>query len=85
MPVRLDNFNGEVKGLSNLLGYLSVKSNEPEKVVENFLRKIGKPGPQKPVDALVSSASRYVPNLKKPFSDREKNQFLREQYFGQFL
>jgi hypothetical protein len=41
LPVRLDGFKGEVPGFSNLIGYLTVRSSEPQKVVEQFLQKVG--------------------------------------------
>ena len=40
LPVRLDGFSSEVPGLSNTIGYITVSSNEPEKVVVYFLKKI---------------------------------------------
>ena len=40
LPVRLDDFSGEVPGLSNIIGYISASSKEPEKVVNHFLQKI---------------------------------------------
>src|SRR4030042_3874029 len=42
LPVRLDEFDGEIPGISKLIGYLSASSNNPENVVSTFLRKIGK-------------------------------------------
>jgi hypothetical protein len=32
LPVRLDGFNADVPGFSNLIGHLSVRSNESQKV-----------------------------------------------------
>ena len=42
LPVRLDGFEGEVPGLSGMVGYLSINSNYPQQVVDAFLRKIGR-------------------------------------------
>lgn len=39
LPVRLDGFNSPVPGLSKGIGYLSVRSDKPEDVIESFLRK----------------------------------------------
>jgi hypothetical protein len=42
LPVTLDGYEGEIPGLSKLIGYLPASSSNPEKVVNAFLRKIGK-------------------------------------------
>ena len=48
LPVRLDGFRAEVPGLSNLIGYLSVRNDEPKKVTASFLHKIGKSSSRQP-------------------------------------
>lgn len=80
LPVRLDGFSAEVPGLSNLIGYLSVRSNEPQKVVENFLHKIGKSSSRQPARLQPSAPRSYIPNLKKSYTDREKNTFLKASF-----
>jgi hypothetical protein len=80
LPVRLDGFSAEVPGLSNLIGYLSVRSNEPHKVAESFLHKIGKSSSMQPTRLQPSTPRSYIPNLKKSYTDREKNAFLRASF-----
>lgn len=41
LPVRLNNFNDQIPGLSEKIGYINVDYNEPDKVVKLFLEKIG--------------------------------------------
>lgn len=40
LPVRIDGFNDQIPGLSNNIGYISVDSNDPEKIIQLFLDKI---------------------------------------------
>ena len=81
LPVRLDDFSGDVPGLPNTIGYLSVKSDEPGKIVDSFLRKIGKSRQGKTQNLNESILSEpHIPKLKKSFSDQEKKKFLRESF-----
>lgn len=81
LPVRLDGFSGNVPGLPNTIGYLSVKNHESKKVVDSFLRKIGKDRQDKMQDLNKPIPSEpYIPKLKRPFSDQEKKGFLRESF-----
>ena len=80
LPVRLDSFKAEVPGLSNLIGYLSVRSNEPQKVVNHFLQKIGKQVEGQVVNQKPSPVKSNIPKLKKSYSDREKNTFLKQSF-----
>ena len=81
LPVRLDDFSGDVPGLPNTIVYLSVKSHEPERVVDSFLRKIGKNRQDKVrnLNKPIPSET-YIPKLKRSFSDQEKKRFLRESF-----
>ena len=81
LPVRLDGFSGNVPGLPNTIVYLSVKSHEPKKIVDSFLRKIGKDR-QDEVQNLNKPipSEPYIPKLKRSFSDQEKKRFLRESF-----
>ena len=81
LPVRLDDFSGDVPGLPNTIGYLSVKSHESKKVVDSFLRKIGKNRQDKMQNLNKPIPSEpYIPKLKRSFSDQEKKRFLRESF-----
>ncbi|MBE9569659.1 MAG: TIR domain-containing protein [Proteobacteria bacterium] len=44
LPVRLDGFNGDVPGLSGAISYLAVSSSDHQKIVDAFLRKVGRYG-----------------------------------------
>jgi hypothetical protein len=44
LPVRLDGFEGDVPGLSGTISYLAVRSSDHRKIVDAFLRKIGRNG-----------------------------------------
>jgi hypothetical protein len=80
LPVRLDGFNKDVPGLSNIIGYLSVRSSAPDKVVNSFLKKMGKfPVAEKNISENKSK-KHYIPKIKKTFSDKDKNTFLKEAY-----
>ena len=81
LPVCLDGFSGDVPGLPSTIGYLSVKSNAPEKVVDFFLQKIRKKEQGKARNLNEPRLSEpYIPKLKKSFSDLEKNKFLKESF-----
>ena len=93
LPVRLDGFASDVPGLSGSITYLSVSSNQPELVVSTFLDKIGRKAVQfesTPTPA-VKEPKTHVPRLKRSFTDKEKNAFLKDSFgeiidlFGQFL
>lgn len=81
LPIRLDGFAGNVPGLPSTIGYLSFSSNQSDQVVEAFLRKIGKTDTreieQKSNRRLSAS---YIPKIKKTFTDKEKNHFLKAAY-----
>jgi len=81
LPVRLDGFDGEVPGLSGTIGYLSVKSSEPQKLIDAFLRKIGREG-KKPaiIEDPIERPKSYIPRIKKRHTDREKHQFLKSAF-----
>ena len=81
LPVRLDGFDGEVPGLSDTIGYLSMKSNDPQKLVDAFLRKIGREGKKhaKTEDPIEKPKS-YIPRIKKNYTDKEKHQFLKSSF-----
>ena len=81
LPVRLDGYSGDVPGLAGTIGFLAVKSNEPEKVVSVFLEKIGKERPSGSRSASgMEPAKAFIPKLKKEFTDKEKNAFLKESF-----
>jgi len=82
LPVRLDGFDGEVPGLSDTIGYLSLKSSEPQKLVDAFLRKIGRED-KKPVgtEDPIEKPKSYIPRIKRSYTDREKHQFLKSSFY----
>jgi len=81
LPVRLDGFNGEVPGLSGAISYLAVRSGDHKKIVDAFLRKIGRKGTPKPKpESRKEPAKAYIPKVKKSFTDKEKNQFLKSSF-----
>ena len=80
LPVRLDGFSGDVPGLPNTIGYLSVESHESEKVVDSFLKKIGRNRNKLQNLSTQSSAKAHIPRLKRSFSDLEKKKFLKESF-----
>lgn len=81
LPVRLNGFTGEVPGLSKNIAFLPVSSTNPERVVSAFLKKIGK---SKEDDLGISEAPEplqsYIPRIKRKFTDKGKNQFLRDSF-----
>jgi hypothetical protein len=81
LPIRLDGFPGDVPGLPSTIGYLSFRSNQPDNVVEAFLKKIGLPVSSEIQKKLGKSQTpSYIPKIKKTFTDKEKNLFLRATY-----
>jgi hypothetical protein len=80
LPVRLDGFQGEVPGLSELIGYLAVRSNEYKKVVDAFLRKIERTVTPEDAELKKGPIKTHIPRLKKKFTDKEKNQFLKSSF-----
>lgn len=81
LPVRLDGYNGEVPGMSGMIGYLGVKSSEHQAVVDAFLRKIGRqPGQQRPSTPAYAGPKPYIPKLEKSHTDKEKNDFLKSSF-----
>lgn len=81
LPIRLNGFAGDVPGLPSTIGYLSFRNSQPDAVVEAFLKKIGLP-----VSSDVQKISKksqtpsYIPKIKKTFTDKEKNLFLRAAF-----
>lgn len=80
LPVRLDEFDGEIPGISKLIGYLSASSNNPEEVVNTFLRKIGKNVQEGGKTPQIQTTKPFIPAVKRSFTDKEKNQFLRDSF-----
>ena len=81
LPVRLDGFNGEVPGLSGTISYLAVRSSDHQKIVDAFLRKIGRKGTSKAKrESRKESHKPYILKIKKSFTDKEKNQFLKSSF-----
>ena len=80
LPVRLDGFNGEVPGLSGSISYLSVRGSDHQKVVDAFLRKIGRKGTSKPKPKKPTKPAAYIPKIKRAFTDKDKNQFLKSSF-----
>jgi hypothetical protein len=80
LPVRLDGFNGEVPGLSGAISYLAVKSSDHQKIVDAFLRKIGRKGTSSRPQSRKEPAEAYIPKIKKSFTDKEKNLFLTSSF-----
>lgn len=78
LPVRLDGFTGDVPGLPSTIGYLSFRSNQSDAVVAAFLKKIGLPvSSEAQKNSEKSQPPSYIPKIKKTFTDKEKNLFLR--------
>jgi hypothetical protein len=70
LPVRLDGFGGEVPGLSGAIGYLSVGSDEPQKVIDTFLAKVGrKPSTPTTPPPVAKAPKPHGPRLKRSFTD----------------
>ncbi len=67
LPVRLDDFDGEIPGLSGSIGYLSVRKTEYQKIVDAFLRKIGRKDPSKPI---YKTTEKPIKINKYPISKR---------------
>lgn len=82
LPVRLDGFEGGVPGSSGTISYLAVTSSDHRKIVDAFLRKIGRKGiEEKPKpESRKEHAKGYIPKIKKSFTDKEKNQFLKSSF-----
>ena len=81
LPIRLDGFLGDVPGLPSTIGYLSFRSNQSDAVVEAFLKKIGLPvSSEAQKNSKKSQPPSYIPKIKKTFTDKEKNLFLRAAY-----
>lgn len=81
LPVKLDGFNGDVPGMSGTISYLAVRSNEHQKIVGTFLRKIGRSDTSKTRPVLQKKLAKvYVPTIKKSFTDKEKNHFLKSSF-----
>ena len=81
LPVRLDGYKNEVLGLSGMIGFLSVDSGNPARVINSFLKKIGKdipPEADPPTERETSKA--FVPKLAKGFTGKERNQFLKASF-----
>lgn len=86
LPVRLGGFSGDVPALSGMIGYLSVQENEPEKAVKAFLEKIGRGLPigETTSPSRAEAPKPHVPKLKRSFTDKEKNTFLKDS-FGEII
>ncbi len=81
LPVRLDAFTGEVPGLSGSIGYLSVNSGEHQRVIDAFLRKIGRKREPKTMPTQSKEPFEgHIPKLKRRFTDKQKNQFLKDSF-----
>lgn len=81
LPIRLDGFTGNVPGLPSTIGYLSFRRNQPDAVVESFLTKIKFTGSVNSQKApLGKQTASYIPKLKKAFTDKEKNHFLKAAF-----
>jgi len=81
LPIRLDGFAGDVPGLPSTIGYLSFRNSQPDAVVEAFLKKIGLPvSSEVQKNSKKSQTSSYIPKIKKTFTDKEKNLFLRTAF-----
>ena len=80
LPVMLDGYEGEIPGLSKLIGYLPANSNNPEKVVNAFLKKIGKKVQEDGKIPQIQTTKPFIPEVKRSFTDKEKNQFLRDSF-----
>ena len=79
LPVRLDGYSGDVPGLSGTIGFLAVDSSDPERVVDAFLAKIGNERASGPTPASgTKTVKGFIPGLKKEFTDKERNHFLKE-------
>jgi hypothetical protein len=81
LPVRLDGYKNEVPGLSGMIGFLSVDSNKPGRVVDAFLKKIGRDVPPEaaPPDGKGTTKA-FIPKLRRGFTDKERNQFLKASF-----
>lgn len=84
LPVRLDGFTGEVPGLSDTISYLSVKSSQPQLVINIFLEKIGRKPAHKGPTPQMKAPQAHIPKLKRAFTDKEKNTFLKDS-FGEII
>ena len=81
LPVRLDGYKNEVPGLSGMIGFLSVDSNKPGRVVDAFLKKIGKDVPPEAVlPGGKGTTKAFIPKLRRGFTDKERNQFLKASF-----
>lgn len=81
LPVRLDGYSGDVPGLSGTIGFLAVDSSDPERVVDAFLAKIGNERASGPTPASgTKTVKGFIPRLKKEFTDKERNHFLKESF-----
>lgn len=80
LPVRLDGYTGEVPGLSGAIGYLSVRSDEPQKVIDAFLAKVGRKTSAPITPPVEKPPKPHVPRLKRSFTDKEKNEFLKDSF-----
>lgn len=81
LPVRIDGFQGEVPGLSGSISYLAVNSDSPQIIVDAFLRKIGRKGSASQKRTVApEKPSVSLPKLKRAYTDKEKNQFLKASF-----
>lgn len=81
LPVRLNGFTAEIPGLSKTISFLSVSSKNPDRVVSAFLLKIGiTKDDESGIAEEAEQIRTIIPIIKKKFTDREKNQFLKDSF-----
>ncbi len=77
LPVRLGGFRDDVPGLPGTISYLAVGRNEPDRVIDAYLRKVGKAGPTSPTP---TTARPRAPRLRREFTDKDRTTFLGQAF-----
>lgn len=82
LPVRLDGYTGGVPGMSGVISYLAVSSSDPEVIVDAFLKKVGRATGRTQQQKLAEEPTHkpQFPKLKKSYTDKEKNNFLKASF-----
>ena len=86
LPVRLDNT--EVPGIHSTVGYLDFRDMGVEGIINATLQKLGKevakPNQNQKTNSLKNAPSGFgnprMPNFKREFTDKEKEDFLHEGF-----
>jgi len=78
LPIKIDDT--EIPGITSTTGYVDIRNTSINEIVKMILEKLGKNYNVEEIESLEDGFTIPIPQIRKDFTDYEKDNFLKETF-----